>query len=171
MIANQETTDAEHPQEPLRSGGRLVVVAVVALLTAALTVLAVTQSSGPPEPAAAAPAPPDCVEAWNADGEARAYGRHNRTFHRYEGARVARIAADTVSETANGPCVVVFPSGSLDPEPEYAGQVLREDGWRPLIETLDLGRVDQLQSEALSRPNVDLVESGRLLPSAGDPAA
>ena len=146
-----------------RDRSRLLVAAGVALLGALVTVAIISQSSGSTE--SAAPPPTECLADWNGDRDARSFARHNRTFHGYAGARVALIEGTTVSETGDGDCVVVFPRDALDPEPEYAGQVLRDGRWQPLTEVLDATAVDGLQSEALSRANVTLARDGRLLAS------
>ena len=51
-----------------------------------------------------------------------------------------------------GDCVVVFPRNQLDPEPQAAGQILKQGVWTPLIEVIDVNTVARLQSEALRAP-------------------
>lgn len=156
MGSSQPTTD---PSPSPR--GRLLFVAVLSLVLGAV-VAGVLLISGADEQSGPVAPPGDCVTAWNDDPEALSFGRHNRTFHNYEQARVARISAESVSETGSGDCVVIFPSASLDPEPFAAGEFRTGGAWRPLSDTIDLGRVDQIQSEAIGRANVSIGENGDL---------
>lgn len=167
-MGEQETGPRERRGEeaahPARARGRLI-VAFSALLIGVVAVVAISQGSGSME-SADEPAPKACVQAWNVGEEELAYARHNRTFHDYEQARVVRD--ETLGDEPGGSCIVVFPSDVLDPEPEYAGQVLRGDDWRPLIEELESARVDELQGQALASPNVVLAEDGRLLATSDE---
>jgi hypothetical protein len=111
-------------------------------------------------------APPTCVKAWNDDPAARAYGRHNFSFHLYKGALVEFLNGDAerVGPGQLGLCAVVFPSRALDPEPFAAGQVLRGDRWVPIstLPGVDLNRVAELQVIAAGSPNTTLDVRGEL---------
>ncbi|MGH2954758.1 MAG: hypothetical protein ACRDK9_12240, partial [Solirubrobacterales bacterium] len=65
----------------------------------------------------AAPPPAECIEAWNADGSAVAYGVHNFGAHSYTDAQVGRLTAAADPAGEDGLCAVTFPSLSLDQEP------------------------------------------------------
>lgn len=128
-------------------------------------IAAVVALGGGERSVSAIPAPGECLKAWNADADALAYGRHNRTFHNYSEAQVGYFAREELSVTGDagsGACVVLFPRTSLDPEPIGAGQLLRGEGWVPLNEELDLNSVAELQSAAFEGANVALIATGEL---------
>ena len=138
-------------------------------LAAALVVgVVVLVTAGGEEEAAVASAPSTCLKDWNRDPVAREAGRHNHSFHRYEEARVGYldptdgVAAAVSSDPAAGLCAAVFPSGELDPEPEYAGFVLEGGRWVSLSDVLDPTRVGALQAAALETANATLTEDGEL---------
>jgi hypothetical protein len=108
-----------------------------------------------------------CIKAWNADEAALAYGRHNFTFHLYEGALVTHLDADGDEVDAGAPgalCAVIFPSEALDAEPFAAGQVLRGGNWMPIssLDRVQLTRVAELQVLAAGQPNTTLDVEGAL---------
>jgi len=150
----------------MEAKGRIpIAVGTAIALTVVIVVVAI--ASGPDDDAAAvAAAPPICVDAWNEDPAARAYGRHNFTFHLYEGALVEFLNADAqpVAQGQIGLCTVVFPARALDPEPFAAGQVLQGRRWTPISELpgVDLNRVAELQVTAANSPNTTLDERGEL---------
>ncbi len=94
-------------------------------------------------------APKRCIDSWNRDQAALAYGRHNFSFHLYDGALVTYLTNDgrEVGEGEGGLCAVIFPSKALDPEPFAAGQVLRGKLWFPIseLEGMELSRLAELQ--------------------------
>jgi hypothetical protein len=108
------------------------------------------------------------VRSWNADRAARAYGRHNFSFHFYEVALVTYLTDDgrEVASGEGGMCAVIFPSRALDPEPFAAGQVLRGRDWIPIssLEAVPLARVADLQALAAGSPNTKLDVTGELTP-------
>ena len=114
------------------------------------------------------PPPQRCVEAWNDDPAALAYGRHNFNFHLYTGALVTFLAEGAVEVGPGevGLCAVIFPSEALDPEPFAAGQVLQGRTWKPISELagVELTRVAELQVHAAGAPNTSLDDRGELAP-------
>jgi hypothetical protein len=144
-----------------------VAIAIAAAIASAAIIAVVAVASGGGEderPVAAAPA--RCLDAWNADPAARAYGRHNFSFHLYQGALVTYLstAAEQVGPAEGGLCAVVFPSRALDPEPFAAGELLRGDRWVPIstLPGVELGRVAELQVTAAGSPNTTLDVRGKL---------
>ena len=113
-------------------------------------------------------ADPECIEAWNDDATARAYGRHNFSFHLYKGALVTFLddGGDEVGPEEGGVCAVVFPSEVLDAEPIAAGQVLHGKRWSPISnqDGIELTRVAELQVLAAGSPNTTLDVEGVLAP-------
>src|SRR5262245_13822299 len=106
-------------QAPAARGRILIALAAAVLLTAIVVVVAVASGGGDDKPVATA-APGRCIESWNTDQAARAYGRHNFSFHLYEGALVTFLTeqGDHVDSPAGDAlCAVIFPSRALDPEP------------------------------------------------------
>lgn len=137
------------------------------MLLTAIVVVAVASGGDSDQPATAA-APKRCVESWNTDQAARAYGRHNFSFHLYKGALVTYLSrsGDRVDAGGGGLCAVVFPSRALDPEPVAAGEVLEGRNWVPIssLEGLELSRVAELQLLAAGSPNTALDVKGALAP-------
>jgi hypothetical protein len=113
----------------------------------------------------AAPLDLACVEAWNDDEAALAYGRHNFNFHDYEAARVIHLDVPAGAELGRerNPCAVVFPSETLDPEPEAAGMAFLGGTWITLssVGFNDIKRAE-LQAEAAAAPNAGIDRQGRL---------
>ena len=106
---------------------RILIAAGAAVVLAAIIAVVAVASGGDSDERATVAAPARCIEAWNADQAARAYGRHNFSFHLYEGALVTFLSktGEEVGEGEGGLCAVIFPSQALDPEPFAAGQVLK----------------------------------------------
>jgi hypothetical protein len=128
-------------------------------------VVVVTVASGGGSERAQVAADPECVEAWNDDAAARAYGRHNFSFHLYKGALVTYLdEAGNEVGAGEGLCAVVFPAEALDPEPFAAGQVLRGKRWTPIseLDQVELARVGELQVLAAGAPNTTLDVRGVL---------
>jgi hypothetical protein len=145
----------------------LIAVGAAVALTAVIVVVAVA-SGGGDSGARDVAAPESCVDAWNKDQAARAYGRHNFSFHQYDGALVTFLTenGEEVGEGEGGLCAVIFPSRALDPEPFAAGQVLRKKLWFPIseLEGMELGRLAELQVLAAGSPNTSLDVQGVLTP-------
>ena len=151
--------------------GRILIAAGLAVALAAGVVLIVIGSGGGDEEASTAAAPAECLRDWKKDVVAREAGRHNRAFHRYEEAQVGYVdpAAGTgaaiSAEAGAGSCAVVFPSGELDSEPQYAGFVLAGGRWQPLTDSLPETEVGALQGAAIGAANATLTVDGELEPS------
>ena len=155
-----------HDGAPSSRGRILIAAAAAVVLGAAIALIALASGGGEGREAVAAPQ--RCIEAWNRDQAARAYGRHNFSFHLYKGALVTFLTETgrEVEEGQGGLCAVVFPARALDPEPFAAGQVLRRDTWVPIadLEGVELSRVAELQTLAAGSPNTTLDVQGALGP-------
>ena len=145
----------------------LIAIGAAVALTAVIVVVAVASGGGDSDERQVT-APQGCVEAWNRDQAARAYGRHNFSFHQYDGALVTYLTqnGEEVGAGEGGLCAVVFPSRALDPEPFAAGQVLRKKLWFPIseLEGMELSRLAELQVLAAGSPNTTLDVQGVLTP-------
>jgi hypothetical protein len=153
---------------PESSRARILIAVGAAVVLTAVVVVIAAASGGGSDGRAAVAAPQKCVDAWNRDQAARAYGRHNFSFHLYEGALVTYLTQDgrEVGPGEGGLCAVIFPSKALDPEPFAAGQVLRGKLWFPIseLEGMELARLAELQVLAAGSPNTGLDVQGVLTP-------
>jgi hypothetical protein len=135
----------------------------------ALTAVVLVATAGDERGSLASPAPRECLEAWNGDREAIGFARHNSIFHNYNRAEVGYVDLQAeeldVSADSSGRCAVVFARGSIDPEPEAAGQFLDGAVWRPLNEVTDINTLARLQSEAFEGANAAPTPGGRIVPS------
>lgn len=153
--------DSAAPAEGRARGDwRLTVIAAGALLLAGV-VAAVLLGGGDAAPEAAGP-PPGCVERWNSDPAARAFGIHNYGAHRYT--RVQMLLIDRRGRPSGaGSCGVVFAAQSLDPEPFAAAQVHVGGEWVALTSRGASERaVGLLQAEALENANATLGPAGTI---------
>ena len=154
--------------EQATSRARLVIALGAALVLTAIIVVVAVASAGDSDDQAVIAPPQSCVEAWNADPAALAYGRHNFDFHHYTGALVTFLAEGAVEVGPGevGLCAVIFPSEALDPEPFAAGQVLQGRTWKPISELagVELTRLAELQVQAAGAPNTSLDDRGELAP-------
>ena len=145
----------------------LIAVGAAVALAAVIAVIAVA-SGGNSDGRDVVAAPERCVDAWNRDQAALAYGRHNFSFHLYEGALVTYLTktGEEVVEGEGGLCAVIFPSQALDPEPFAAGQVLEGKLWFPIseLDQMELSRLAELQVLAAGSPNTTLDVQGVLAP-------
>ncbi len=150
------------------SRGRILIAAGAAVALAVVIVVIAVASGGGSDGRAAVAAPQRCVDAWNRDQAALAYGRHNFSFHLYTGALVTFLTNDgeEVDAGQGGLCAVIFPSEALDPEPPAAGQALRGKLWIPIAELdgMELSRLAELQALAAGSPNTTLDVQGTLAP-------
>ena len=157
---------AAETAQPAR--GRILIALGTAVALIAVIVVVAVVSGGGSEERGVTDAPSACVDSWNRDRAARAYGRHNFNFHMYEGALVTYLTptAEEVAADQGGSCAVIFPSQALDPEPFAAGQVLRADRWLAIssLPGVDLARVAELQVTAAKAPNTRLDAQGELTP-------
>jgi hypothetical protein len=136
------------------------VIAAGALLLGGV-VGAVVLSGGESGPEAAAP-PPGCIERWNSDPAARAFGIHNYGAHRYT--RVQMLLLDDRGRPSErGDCGVVFAAQSLDPEPGAAAQVRVGGQWVAVVgRGTTEEQVGVLQSQALENANATLGPAGTI---------
>ncbi len=150
------------------SRARILIAAGAAIVLVAVIVVVAVASGGGSEGRDVVTAPQRCVDAWNRDQAALAYGRHNFSFHQYDGALVTFLTegGEEVGEGEGGLCAVIFPSEALDPEPVAAGQVLRGKLWVPIseLDEIELSRVGELQVLAAGSPNTILDVQGVLTP-------
>jgi hypothetical protein len=148
--------------------GRIAIAIGAGVVLAAVIVVIAVASGGGSDGREVVAAPQRCVDAWNRDQAALAYGRHNFSFHLYEGALVTFLTQDgeEVDAGAGGLCAVIFPSEALDQEPPAAGQVLRGKLWVPIaeLEGMELSRLAELQVLAAGSPNTTLDVQGTLAP-------
>ena len=151
-------------QEGTPGRARITLAAGAVVLLVAIVAIVVVAGGGEDEAVAAAPS--ECVRAWNSDGAAVAFGRHNYNGHGYQGALVTYLdeQAQEVDSADLGLCAVVFPAQALDPEPIAAGEVLKAGSWTPISELdgVELTRVGELQVIAAGAPNASLDDAGRL---------
>lgn len=74
--------------------GRIAIAIGSALLLCAMVGIVLVLSSPAGEERPALAADPGCVESWNSDPTAAAFGRHNFNFHDYEGALVTFLTEE-----------------------------------------------------------------------------
>lgn len=160
----EEATPQNAPAPDRR---RLILAAVILIAFVAIVAVVATSSGGDEGSEGAAAAPRECIRAWNGDRDAIAYAQHNSIFHNYKNAQVGYLTpgpdASVSDDPEAGECVVVFARASLDPEPFAAGQILEEDGWRPLIQVSDQNTVARLQSEAFDGANAKPTIDGEIV--------
>jgi hypothetical protein len=152
---------AGEPERTTPQGDWRLTIIGAALLLLGGIVAAVVISSGD-SPARAEPPPPGCVEKWNSDPAARAFGIHNYGAHRYT--RVQMLLIDGRGRPSErGQCGIVFAAQSLDPEPFAAAQIHVGGQWVSLIgEGTSPERLGGLQSGALERSNATLGPAGTI---------
>jgi hypothetical protein len=147
---------------------RLVFAGVLAaVLVAVVVAVLVVGSSGEGSPDVE-PAPEECIESWNADRRALAFGVHNSRAHSYTDVQVTYLTKEAEPADAEvGMCAVIFGRSTLDPEPGASGQVLLpSDRWLPINVRLgvDERRLTKLQVDALQQANAELEEDGSIVP-------
>lgn len=148
------------------SRARLVFAAgAAAVLVAAVVVIVLGGSDG--DRSEPAPPPTECIEGWNSDERAVAFGNHNSVSHAYLEVQVTRLTrrGSDAESPEEGVCAVIFARTSLDPEPGAAAQIQRPNGsWIPLSEQpgVDQQALAKLQSEAVGLANADLETDGTL---------
>jgi len=144
---------------------RAAVALGAALALAGVIAAVLVLGGGADEPGAPA-ASRDCIAAWNEDGLATSYGRHNAVFHDYRDVQVTRLelAGGELVESERGECAVVFGAVELDSEPVAAGQLLRSGVWTPfsLLAGVELVQIAELQEAAIKGANASIDEQGRL---------
>jgi hypothetical protein len=140
------------------------------VLVAVVVAVALAGGGDEPEPVAL---DPTCVEAWNDDEAALAYGRHNFNFHDYDAALVTHLdaaAEEVPSDHDAALCAVIFPSRVLDPEPFAAGEVFQDGAWVPIsdLPAIEATRVAELQAAAVESANAAIDGQGRLAEPSGE---
>lgn len=165
-MGTEEASGPEPSADPSRRDPRLAIAVGGAVALAAIVAVVALSGGSSGDEAAAAP-PERCMEGWNADPEARAFGQHNYGSHGYERVQVTRLTeqADELPAGEEGVCAVVFGALQLDTEPFAAGQLLIEGVWRPIAlqPEVDLNRVAELQTIAEGQPNASLTGEGVLV--------
>ena len=146
------------------SAARFGALLAAGVLMAGLIALVVSgsgsdESGGPPPP-------PRCLQAWNSDPQAIAFGRHNSISHGYGDVQVGRMPQEggtsLSSQPGAGECAVVFAAEQLDPEPEAAGEIRLEGEWVPLSGLLEPAALGELQSDAVGAANAVVTPEGSL---------
>jgi hypothetical protein len=139
-----------------------------ALLLAGLTAVLVLARSSGSDDGGSGVAPSDCLQAWNSDRQAIAFGRHNSVGHGYTEAEVGYMpeggSASLSADAEAGECAVVFAANELDPEPVAAGEIHGDGGWVPLNGLLEPTDLAELQSAAVGGANATLTSGGELIP-------
>jgi hypothetical protein len=130
-------------------------------------VIVLASSSGSSDEGTAAPAPDDCLKAWNSDPEAIGFGAHNSTGHGYSDVEVGYMpeegSASLSAEPDVGKCAVVFAANKLDPEVLAAGQIYVDGQWVPLSGLLESADLAELQSAAVDGANATVTPQGNLV--------
>jgi hypothetical protein len=154
----QETDRPTNRSRLLLAGG------LAAGLVLAVVLIAVLRGPGPDREFAAPP--PGCIERWNSDPAAVAFGRHQSGSHSYYEVQVLTLSGDggtAVPPAAPGAsCAVVFASSALDPEPVSAAQIVSSGDWTPLSRFSDFSRLAELQAGAQSAYNARVTPSGTI---------
>ena len=139
-------------------------VAAALLLGGLIGVIVLATSSGSD---VATPASRHCLEAWNSDPEAIAFGRHNSLSHGYGDVEVGYMpeegSASLSSDRDTGECAVVFAAQQLDPEAFAVGQIRLHGAWLPLSGLLEPADLVALQRAALGGANATVTSQGRLI--------
>ena len=138
-----------------------------AVLLAGLIAVILLGSSAPSGEGGAAPAPDDCLKAWNSDQQAIDFGRHNSVAHGYSDVEVGYMSnggsPQLSADPGAGECAVVFAANQLDPEHLAAGQIQVEGQWVPLSNSLDPAALAELQSAAVGGANAIVTPQGNLI--------
>ncbi len=132
----------------------------------ALAVVLVIALRGSDEPREFEPAPAACIENWNADEAALAFGRHQSGSHGYYEVQVLTLTNDGDAPAepgaAGASCAVVFAASALDPEPISAAQIEKRGAWIPLSQLTDFNRLATLQSDAQTAYNAQIGPDGSI---------
>jgi hypothetical protein len=145
---------------------RLIVAGALAVGTGALALALSLAGAGEDQPDQ--PAEAQCVDDWNSNPQAVAFGSHLYGGHGYTDVQVMRLGKDGEPPAANqrGRCAIAFASGTPDPEPEAAAQVFDGITWQA-VSSLPRGtpeRLAALQAEAVSGANATLGADGMIGP-------
>jgi hypothetical protein len=164
-MSEGSTDQGPQPAESPRA--RLVFAGVLAaVLLAVVAAVLVVGSSGESSPDVE-PAPEECIESWNADRRAVAFGVHNSQAHSYTDVQVTYLTDEAEpADAETGMCAVIFGRSTLDPEPGASGQVLlASDRWLPISVRLgvDERQLTKLQVNALELANAELEDDGTIV--------
>jgi hypothetical protein len=144
---------------------RLYLAAGIAAVLA-LTVGLITVLRGSEEPREFSAPPPGCIESWNADETAVAFGQHQSGSHNYYEVEILTLSNDGAREVTPGApgasCAVIFAATALDPEPVSAAQIEKRGAWIPLSQLAEFDRLADLQAQAQTAYNAQLTPDGTL---------
>jgi hypothetical protein len=155
---------AGQPRAP--DSRRAAIYAAGVLLAGLAVVIVVVLLAGSDDGREAGAADPACIEAWNSDETAVAFGEHQFGGHGYERVEVLRVdARGAPSDAEDAMCAVVFAAGELDPEPGARAQVLLDGTWTGFesLGGVDDRAIGQLQSDAVAGTNARLTAEGSLV--------
>ena len=133
-----------------------------ALVVAVVLVVAL---GGKDEPRKFAEAPQQCIDHWNDDPAAIAFGQHQSGSHNYYNVQVLTLDGDGSAEAPPGPganCTVIFAASALDPEPISAAQIEKQGAWIPLSRLQDFDRLADLQAQARTAYNAQITPEGTI---------
>jgi hypothetical protein len=147
------------------SRGRLVFAAGLGAALLLAVVLVVALGGSDEEREFAAP-PPGCIDSWNADETAVAFGQHQSGSHSYYEVQILTLSGDGTREVtpseSGASCAVVFAATALDPEPVSAAQIEKNGAWIPLSRLQEFDRLADLQLEAQSAYNAQITPEGTI---------
>jgi hypothetical protein len=147
------------------SRGRLIFAAGLGAALVVAVVVVIVLGGSDEEREFSAP-PPGCIESWNADETAVAFGQHQSGSHGYYNVQVLTLSSDGKAEVpageAGGSCAVAFAATALDPEPVSAAQIEKGGAWIPLSQLAEFDRLADLQLEAQSAYNAQLTPEGTI---------
>lgn len=156
-----------HDSEPTRPAERtrLLFAGGLAVALALAVILILVLGGSDPEREFSSPSAA-CVERWNGDPAAVAFGQHQSGSHSYFEVQVLTLSPDGERELEPGQpgasCAVIFAASALDPEPISAAQILKGGLWTPLSRLSDFARLTALQAEAQQAYNARLTPEGTI---------
>lgn len=155
---------APPPQLPTQRSRLLLAAGLAGAL--ALGVVLITVLRGGDEPREFSAPPPGCIESWNEDESAVAFGQHQSGSHNYYEVEVLTLSNDGERKVEPGApgasCAVVFAASALDPEPISAAQIEKRGAWIPLSQLAEFDRLADLQAEAQTAYNAQVTPEGTL---------
>ncbi len=132
----------------------------------AVSVVGCGGSSVPQFTRAGPPPPPDCIKKWNADQQARGYGRH--FYSQGHDARAAHVVNLDIEGTAlKKGCLAVAAARDSDREYGTLGMFTDQTGAWQLISDLPLGseqKLLEIQATGSDQANSELKDDGSLAP-------
>lgn len=116
--------------------------------------------------ASAPPPPEDCLASWNGETASLTFGSHVYDVHTARQAQVAVLDASPGAINVKGKqtCAVIFSVEPNDYEYGDVGLVITKFGWASMTELArgEASRLDEIQSEASSAPNVNVFPDGTI---------